>query len=139
MSSDNLKKGQPFTKENAAEMGRRGGIASGKAKRKKRSERERFELLMNIPLSKGSVKDLESIRNFESLEGKNLYVGDMIAAQMVQRALSGDREAARMIYNILGQMGQQRDQGEEIEAADDGFLEALGLTAANDWSDGGDG
>lgn len=130
--SDNTKRGQPFTKENAAEMGRRGGKASGEAKRRKKTEKERYEILMDMALSKGSVKDIEKVKNFASLSKYNLTVADMIAAQMLQRAMSGDREAARMIYSIIGQMAPQVESS-GFEADDDGFLEALNASAAEDW------
>ncbi len=42
-NNQNLK---PFTKENAAEMGRKGGIASGKTRRKLMVTRLMFEVIM---------------------------------------------------------------------------------------------
>lgn len=130
--------GNKFTPENAAEMGRKGGIASGEKRRKKKNERERYKALLNMALDKGKAKDIEDIKNFAAIEGKNISVGDAIAVTMVQRALMGDRDAAKLIYGLIGEVNPQATE-ESAEVSDDGFLKALGATAADDWGDYSDG
>lgn len=44
----NIENLKPFTKINAKEMGKRGGIASGKTRRRKAYIRNRLALLLNI-------------------------------------------------------------------------------------------
>lgn len=125
--------GSKISKENAKELGRLGGIKSGEAKRKKKSERERLQLLLELPLKDGKLIDMDKLKSFKGLSGQNITVADAIAATQIQKALKGDRESARLIYSLMGQLGLP-PEAEAEEVADDGFIEALKGTAAEDWS-----
>lgn len=133
-------KGEAINAENAAELGRRGGIKSGEVRRRKRTERERYAALLDMALNKGKAKDISTLKNFAAIEEKNISVGDAIAVTMVQRALLGDKDAAKLIYSLIGE-ANPADGGNDYTAdtQDDGFLAALGSTAADDWSDYSDG
>lgn len=133
-SSDNLKKGNRFTKENAAEMGSKGGKASVEARRKKKSEKERFATLINLPLHKGAVKDIDTLRNFAALDGKNITVADAIAIRVIQSALRGDKASAKLIYSLLGEANPMPSEASS-EMEDDGFVDALNGSAVKDWGD----
>lgn len=133
MTGGDMPKGKPFTEENAAEMGSKGGKASVEARRKKKSERERFQTLINLPLNKGAAKDIDTLRNFAALNGKNVTVADAIAIRVIQGALKGDKASAKLIYSMIGELNAEHEPVMETE--NDGFLEALGSTAAEDWPD----
>ena len=105
MNNQNLKP-KPFEKgsERAREAGRKGGINSGKAKRKRREMRETLEILLNMPIDKGTCKDIEQLKNLKELKGKNITAQDAIVFALMKTALGGGRDgvaAFKEIQNAL--------------------------------------
>lgn len=93
-----------FTSEERRENGRRGGIASGVAKRKKKAMKETLEILLSMPLNKKKCYEVEEIESFAQLKGKNIDVETAILIKQVQRALSGDLSSAEFIRDTSGQI-----------------------------------
>lgn len=98
-----IKRPEEFTPEERAENGRKGGIASGVAKRKKKAMRETLEVLLSMPLNNKKCYDVEEIETFAKLKGKNVDVNTAILIKQVQRALSGDLPAAEFVRDTSGQ------------------------------------
>lgn len=92
-----------FTPEEKAENGRKGGIASGIAKRKKKAMKETLEILLGMPLNGKKCHSVEEIQSFAQLKGKNVTVETAIMIKQVQRALSGDLPSAEFIRDTSGQ------------------------------------
>ena len=92
-----------MTPEQRRENGRKGGIASGEAKRKKRAMRETLDVLLAMPMKSGKFADIESIKNFAALKGKNINVQEAMVISMLQRAMKGDVKAAEWIRDTAGQ------------------------------------
>lgn len=92
-----------FTSEERAEHGRKGGIASGIAKRKKKAMKETLEILLGMPLNGKKCHSVEDIQSFAQLKGKNVTVETAIMIKQVQRALSGDLPSAEFIRDTSGQ------------------------------------
>ena len=99
MAVENLKPVQ--TKEEASERGRRGGIASGEARRRKKSMKETLELFLSLPLDNGKEYDVENLKNFANLKGKNITVNDAILIKQVQKALKGDNNAINFVRDLV--------------------------------------
>jgi len=91
------------SKEEAKERGRKGGIASGKARREKKMMRETLDILLSMPMKNGKFADVESIRSFAALKGKNISVQDAILIAQVQKAMKGDTRAAEYVRDSIGQ------------------------------------
>lgn len=102
--ADNLR--TPTTEE-AREQGKKGGIASGKARREKKLIKETLETLLAMPLKSGKATDLDTIRNVAALRGKNLTVQEAIVFAQVQKALRGDIRAAEFVRDTVGQSPQK--------------------------------
>lgn len=100
------------TPEERRELGRRGGIASGEAKRKKKAMKERLEILLSMPLKKGKEADIEAIRSFAALKGKNITVEDAMLIAQIQKALKGDTTAAAFVRDTAGQNPTQKIEAE---------------------------
>lgn len=100
------------TPEERRELGRRGGIASGEAKRKKKAMKERLEILLDMPLKKGKEADIESIRSFAALKGKNITVQEAMLIAQIQKALKGDTTAAAFIRDTAGENPTQKVEAE---------------------------
>ena len=92
-----------MTPEQRRENGRKGGIASGEAKRKKKAMRERLEILLEMPMRAGKGADLESIKNFAAIKGKNITVQDAMMIAQIQKALKGDTTAAAFVRDTAGE------------------------------------
>lgn len=92
-----------MTTEERREAGRKGGIASGEAKRKKKAMRERLEIILEMPLKSGKSADIESIKNFAALKGKNITVQDAMMIAQIQKALKGDTNAAAFVRDTAGE------------------------------------
>ena len=95
-NNDNL---QPVQSESEArEKGRKGGVASGKSRRRKRQFRDELEML--LPLTdKG--KDGQPIIN--PLTGRKQTVQQSITMQLLLKARKGDVKAAKLIFEVLGE------------------------------------
>ena len=98
---------QPFTSEQsrdeAVKNGRKGGKASGEARRRKRDMKERLQILLSMSIKDGKGADIEKIKNFGSLKGENITVEDAILVAMIQKALKGDVSASNFIRDTSGQ------------------------------------
>lgn len=89
--------------EEARERGRKGGIASGKARREKRMMKETIESLLTMSMKSGKGTNIEDIKNFADIKGKNISVQDAILIAQLQKALKGDTRAAEYIRDTIGQ------------------------------------
>ena len=98
--------------EERREMGRRGGIASGEAKRAKKAMKERLEIILEMPLKSGKGVDIETIQNFAKLKGKNITVQDAMMIAQIQKALKGDTNAAVFVRDTAGQNPTQKVEAE---------------------------
>jgi hypothetical protein len=92
-----------MTPEERRENGRKGGIASGEAKRRKKAMRERLEVLLELPLKSGKSADLDDIENLAALKGKNITVQDAMMLAQIQKALKGDTTAAAFVRDTVGE------------------------------------
>lgn len=92
-----------MTKEQRAEYGRQGGIKSGETKRKKKAMKEALEVLLAMPIKSGKCADVEDIKNFAALRGKNISVSDAMLIAQIQKALKGDTQALAFLRDTSGQ------------------------------------
>lgn len=94
--------GKTFTTEEYRKNGAKGGIASGKAKREKKRAKEILDIFLSMPLKKRKEAEIEDIKAFEELKGKNISVNEAIQLKQVQRALNGDLNSAMYIRDTVG-------------------------------------
>ena len=133
----------------ARKNGRKGGIKSGEVRRRKKSMKSVLSAMLNA--------DVVSDEIYNSAAELGVDVMDMtyqaaIMAALVRRAASGDVAAVREIRSIIGEdndtervklqkkqlaMQEKKLSGEEEQTPDDGFLNALNGSAADDWTEGG--
>lgn len=97
------------TKEEAKELGRKGGVASGKSRRRKRQFMDELEML--LPLTdKG--KDGKPIIN--PLTGRKQTVQQSITMQLLLKARKGDVKAAKLIFEVLGERLLRAEETHEV-------------------------
>ena len=94
--TQNLK---PFTKENAAEMGRKGGAASQKVQKKKKKLKQCLAAILELEPSERNKEKLIDM----GLEDEELSNQMLLAATMFNKATRGDVRAAEFIRDLTGQ------------------------------------
>lgn len=95
--------GSHLTHEDRVRNGRIGGLKNGENARKRREMKAAIEILMDMPLEKKSIKELETVLSFKDLKGKNLTINDAIIVKQVQKALNGDLQAVIFLRDTSGQ------------------------------------
>ena len=101
-NTKNLKRGNPETQfrsgRDAVESGRKGGIASGIAKRKRRSEKELAMMILEA-----AVKDDDDKHELEGfgIIGEDATYYALMLARLIEKALSGDVQAIKEFRNIV--------------------------------------
>ena len=91
------------SKSEARSRGKKGGIASGIARREKKTMREMASILLSMPLDEKTVDELEKIPGFNGIKGKNITVQDAILVAQAQKALKGDKGAAEFLRDTAGE------------------------------------
>lgn len=96
MNDGNLKR--PSSEE-ARELGRRGGVASGIARRRRKALREAADIFLALPLpDKDEIKRLRKL----GLGMDDIDVQMGIVARLAQMAMLGDTKAAKLLFDIVG-------------------------------------
>ena len=96
MNDGNLKR--PSSDE-ARELGRRGGVASGIARWRRKALREAADIFLALPLpDKDEVKRLRKL----GLGMDDIDVQMGIVARLAQMAMLGDTKAAKLLFDIVG-------------------------------------
>lgn len=105
------------TSEEARENGRKGGIASGKARRKKRAMRELVELMMQ---SAATGEAAEVAREFGgALDDEDITnAAAVVGGQIRAAAIDGNNNAAKWLVEML-------DGGNDSKMEDDGLSKSL--------------
>lgn len=100
--------------EEAREKGRAGGIASGKARRRKRAMREAADLFLSLP-----VTDRRKLKKLKAKELDEEDIDQQMAmiAGIVEAAQNGDAACANVIVKLLGEAAPVTDNTDELEKA----------------------
>lgn len=92
-----------MTPEQRRECGRKGGIKSGEAKRRKKEMKEALGILLGMKLKPGKGADIEAIKDFASIKGQNITVQDALLVAQIQKAMKGDTQALTFLRDTSGQ------------------------------------
>ena len=81
----------------------KGGKRSVESRREKKKTQELVKALMSMPMKNGKCTDIENIKSFADLKGKNPNVQLTMLVAIVQKALKGDVRAFELLLAILGE------------------------------------
>lgn len=113
----NLLHGNPATQfksgQNASENGRKGGIASGEAKRKKKTMSELARLMANSKLEGENAQKVKRLCG--DLGDEELNVSAMMIAGQIQSAMRGNTNAFNSIQGLI-QVEEDKEARAEAEA-----------------------
>ena len=99
------------SKEEAVKNGRKGGIASGEARRKKRSMRESFEALFAMQAN----DRFKTAFKKQGFEVDDLTNEQALVLSMTAKAVSGDAKMCSLILDVMGEKMGDRLKQKEIE------------------------
>lgn len=149
---DNFKAHQakPFTRETAAEMGRRGGLKAQKTIARKKHLRDCLKVILSLPPGDRNRQKLSEV----GIPADEMSNQMLLAMSIFQKAIRGDVRAAEYIRDITGQQPEtkldrartrlmleqaealkRQAKGAVFDSGNDGFLEALEGKAKDDWAD----
>lgn len=121
----------PFTSEQSREEaernGRKGGIASGAARRRKKSLKEAADLYLSLPL-RDKRKLNAMIRDGIDVEDADNQMAIIVA--LAKMAQAGDAKSAKLLFELLDESG-----AEQPSTPDDGFIDALREEASDVWQE----
>lgn len=115
------------TAEECKQNGKKGGIASGKARRDKKEMRELVQEILNMNVRSGKAEDFQ---NLAESKGKNITVNQALVLAQVKKAMSGDTRAVEFLRDTAGQKPTDK-QEIRTEITGTGKLDAI-LKAIND-------
>lgn len=104
----------PFDKRSvneARESGKKGGIKSGQARRKKKSMKQAMNLLLSLPVSDENAQRLAQL-GIDADDADNQM---LMMVSMMQRAIKGNVTAAQFIANITGSTAMTEAEREKIK------------------------
>lgn len=152
-NEENLKPQSERTKSEQREIATKGGIASGKSRRRKKAMKERLQEALECSVVNPKVKKMMRSVGMDEADSSNW---DAVVASIVAGALRGDPRYARLLMELIGETGEEkraeradkrdakrlRMEMEDHAAAkaddpeDDGFIDALSAKIDNsDWSE----
>lgn len=102
------------SEEEAREKGRKGGIASGAARRRKRSLKEAADLYLSLPVSDRRVWNKLARQYVDPDDIDNQMA---IIVGLSKAAALGDAKAAKVLFDLLGE--DDKDDGGEVQIIDD--------------------
>ena len=113
------------TLEEAREMGRKGGRASGVSRRRKKSLREAADLYLSLPVA--------DRRTWNKISREGVGPEDIdnqmaMVVGLTQRAIRGDAKAAKIIVDLIGGQTAGRD---DMAVEDDPITKSLKEEAEN--------
>lgn len=120
MNEQNLKPYSELTESEQRELTRKGGIASGKARRDKKTMREALKILLELPMTDKDGKPVNS-----PLTGEQMSVVESIATSTVKAAIKGDIKAVKAIADILGENMQNFSLSAGEGMTKDDFIEMI--------------
>ena len=126
----NLEKGKATqfrSGEEAARNGQNGGIASGAARRRKKSLKEAADLYLSLPLR--DKRKLNALLR-DGIDPEDADNQMAIIVGLAKMAMAGDSKSAKVLFELLDEGGAKAEP-----EADDGFLDALRGEASDVWQD----
>ena len=118
------------TKKEARELGRKGGIESGKVRKQNADIKKRLKEIANMALRDGKIDKIKTLADAKSA---NLSISDALLVKLVLMALNGNIKA---MNTLMGMLGNDPTEAQEApQSVTSGFIDALNGTAAEVWAD----
>lgn len=104
-NEENLKKGAPFrfrTGEQQVETARRGGIASGEARRRKKTMKETAKMLLDMEIP-DAAKELKAKLKVMGISEDDFTYQSAVMVGILNQAMKGNTKAAAFLRDTVGE------------------------------------
>lgn len=106
---DNLIPMSERSKDEVREIAAKGGRNSGKVRRERKAMRESLEIILGLALEDDKEAcDIDELKSYASLKGKNITVEQAMIIAQVKKALKGDTQAFTTLRDTSGQAPNQK-------------------------------
>ena len=118
------------SKTEARELGRKGGIESGKVRKQNADLKKRLKEIVNMAMREGKIDEITTLADAKNA---NLSIADALLVKLVLMALNGNIKA---MNTLMGMLGNDPTEAQEApQSVTSGFIDALNGTAAEVWAD----
>lgn len=100
--ANNEKNLRPFTKEQAREYGRKGGLKAAETKRKRKNAKECMNMILALDAKGKKSRELMTNMGIEDKEQQNIML--LMATMFAKAASTGDPSAIKTILEIAGDL-----------------------------------
>lgn len=104
-NEENLKKGAPYrfrTGEQQVETARRGGIASGEARRRKKTMKETAKMLLDMEIP-DAAKELKAKLKMMGISEEDFTYQSAVMVGILNQAMKGNTKAAAFLRDTVGE------------------------------------
>lgn len=124
-NAKNLIPANSLAPEERKELGRRGGVASGVSRRRKKSLREAVDHILALPVSQKRIK--RELERYGITEDDADYQMAVIAA-MVREAMDGEVKAAKLLMELADENPDSAGRDAEDDPLTVSLKEMMGQT-----------
>ena len=114
-NEENLIPNHERTPSELREITSKGGIESGKSRRRKKVLRLALKGLMDIPLGELAPDLRDGIMIVAKLTDEGLTVGDAVIGSIVRTACNGNSQMAKLLLDTIGESMEARMREREVK------------------------
>ena len=92
-----------MTPEERSYWGKIGSQKAHESRRRKKEFKETLEILLSMSVKKGRKTDVDDVKCFADLKGKNVTVDQALMVTLINKALHGDLSAITTIRDTVGE------------------------------------
>ena len=127
---ENLKPIGKRTTDEAREISKKGGIASGKSRRRKKALRTALKEAMTMQLKELHPDMQNAIMQAAKLGDAELTVSDAVLGSIIRNACRGNSQMAKLLLDVLGETPDVRLKEREMKMKEQALKEDKGGDAA---------
>ena len=129
-NEENLKKGAPFrfrTGEQQVETARRGGIASGEARRRKKTMKETAKMLLDMEIP-DAAKELKAKLKVMGISEEDFTYQSAVMVGILNQAMKGNTKAAAFLRDTVGEnpMLMEEEGSSLADAIEEAYRNRMG-------------
>lgn len=116
MSREDLIPFNERTEDEQKEIARKGGVASGVARRRKKSLKEAADLYLSLPVRDG--RRLKAMAR-DGLDPEEIDNQMAVIVGLTKMAMMGDSKSAKVLFDILGEQNREDPVEDQMRKARD--------------------
>lgn len=131
-NEENLIPASQRSKSEAREISKKGGIASGASRRRKKALRTALKEAMTMPLKELHPDMQTAIMRAAKVSDADLTVSDAVLGSIIRNACKGNSQMAKLLLDVLGETPDVRLKERELKLKEQALKEDKGGDAVDD-------